>query len=87
MNFPAPLQILWRGKRLNFFDRLRVIKSTVLEPFYQMGQVPPMSREEYLSLIIDFREGLDPTTVVPHRVVGGQARHAQCDLQNVGGAR
>jgi uncharacterized protein len=44
---------------------LRVIKSTVLEPFYQMGQVPPMSREEYLGLIIDFREGLDSATVVP----------------------
>jgi radical SAM superfamily enzyme len=44
---------------------LHVIKNTVLEPFYQMGQVPPMNREEYLGLIIDFREGLDPATVVP----------------------
>ncbi len=44
---------------------LHVIKNAVLEPFYRMGQVLPMSREKYPGLIIDFSEGLDPATVMP----------------------
>jgi hypothetical protein len=31
MNFPAPLQILWCGKRLNFFDR-------VFKDLFQSGE-------------------------------------------------
>jgi radical SAM superfamily enzyme len=44
---------------------LRVIKNTALDSFCQMGQVPAVNREEYLGLTTDFREGLDPATVVP----------------------
>jgi radical SAM protein (TIGR01212 family) len=48
---------------------LHVIKNTPLEKFYQLGQVPLFSRDEYVSLTIDFLERLDPNIVV-HRLSG-----------------
>jgi radical SAM protein (TIGR01212 family) len=48
---------------------LHVVRNTVLEKFYQMGQVPLMSREEYVDLTIDFLERLDPAIVI-HRLTG-----------------
>ncbi|MGE5215655.1 MAG: TIGR01212 family radical SAM protein [Chloroflexota bacterium] len=48
---------------------LHVIKGTALEKFFQLGQVPLMSRDEYVALVIDFLERLDPAVVV-HRLSG-----------------
>jgi radical SAM protein (TIGR01212 family) len=48
---------------------LHVIKNTPLEKFYRLGQVPLFSRDEYVSLAIDFLERLDPNIVV-HRLSG-----------------
>jgi uncharacterized protein len=48
---------------------LHVIKNTPLEKFYRLGQVPLFSRAEYVSLVIDFLEKLDPNVVV-HRLSG-----------------
>lgn len=48
---------------------LHVIKNTVLEKFYRLGQVPMMSRDEYIGLVIDFLERLDPSIIV-HRLSG-----------------
>jgi radical SAM protein (TIGR01212 family) len=48
---------------------LHVIKNTPLEKFYRLGQVPLFSRDEYVSLTIDFLERLDPNIVV-HRLSG-----------------
>jgi radical SAM protein (TIGR01212 family) len=48
---------------------LHVIKNTPLEKFYRLGQVPLFSRDEYVSLTVDFLERLDPNIVV-HRLSG-----------------
>jgi radical SAM protein (TIGR01212 family) len=48
---------------------LHVIKNTQLEKLYHLGQVPLFSRDEYIALIIDFLERLDPNIVV-HRLSG-----------------
>ena len=48
---------------------LHVIKNTVLEKFYKQGEVPLLSRPEYVSLIADFLERLSPATIV-HRLTG-----------------
>jgi radical SAM superfamily enzyme len=48
---------------------LHVIKNTPLENYYRLGQVPLFSRSEYVDLVIDFLERLDPNLVV-HRLSG-----------------
>jgi radical SAM protein (TIGR01212 family) len=48
---------------------LHVIKNTQLEKLYHLGQVPLFSRDEYIALVIDFLERLDPNIVV-HRLSG-----------------
>jgi radical SAM protein (TIGR01212 family) len=48
---------------------LHVIKNTPLEKYYHQGQLPLMSRAEYVELVIDFLERLDPDIVV-HRLSG-----------------
>jgi radical SAM protein (TIGR01212 family) len=48
---------------------LHVIRNTALEKFYRAGQVPLFTQEEYVALIVDFLERLDPRIVV-HRLSG-----------------
>ena len=48
---------------------LHVIKGTALEKLYQAGEVPLLSRNEYVSLVVDFLERLDPRIVI-HRLSG-----------------
>jgi hypothetical protein len=48
---------------------LHVIKNTVLEKLYHDGQVPLLSREQYVDLVIDFLERLNPDMIV-HRLSG-----------------
>ena len=48
---------------------LHVIKNTALEKFYQAGDFSLLSRSEYVSLVIDFLERLNPETSV-HRLTG-----------------
>lgn len=46
---------------------LHVIKDTQLEKYYRLGQVPLLSREQYVDLVLDFLELLDPN-IVMHRL-------------------
>lgn len=46
---------------------LQVIKNTQLEKYYRLGQVPLLSREQYVDLVLDFLELLDPN-IVMHRL-------------------
>ena len=69
-------EMLATPKLLNRLDidgvklhNLHVIKGTAREKFFQLGQVPLMSRDEYVALVIDFLERLDPAVVV-HRLSG-----------------
>jgi hypothetical protein len=48
---------------------LHVIKGTVLEKWHQLGQVPLFSRSEYVELVVDFLELLNPNVIV-HRLSG-----------------
>ena len=48
---------------------LHVIKNTVLEKFYLAGAVPLLSREEYVALVVDFLERLNPEISI-HRLTG-----------------
>jgi uncharacterized protein len=48
---------------------LHVIKNTPLEKYFRLGQVPLFSRDEYVGLVIDFLELLDPS-IVMHRLSG-----------------
>jgi uncharacterized protein len=48
---------------------LHVIKNTPMEKLYQSGQVPLLSRAEYVELVVDFLELLSPN-VVMHRLSG-----------------
>jgi uncharacterized protein len=48
---------------------LHVIKNTVLEKFYRAGDVPLLSRQEYVTLVVDFLERLNPETCI-HRLTG-----------------
>jgi radical SAM protein (TIGR01212 family) len=48
---------------------LHVIKNTPLEKFYLAGQVPLFSRVEYVSLVVDFLERLNPNMII-HRLSG-----------------
>jgi uncharacterized protein len=48
---------------------LHVIKGTVLERLYVSGQVPLFSRDEYVALVIDFLELLNPG-IIAHRLSG-----------------
>lgn len=48
---------------------LHVIKNTPLEKFYLAGQVPLFSRAEYVALIVDFLERLNPNMII-HRLSG-----------------
>jgi uncharacterized protein len=48
---------------------LHVIKNTLLEKLYYLGQVPLFSREDYVTLVVDFLELLNPEIVV-HRLTG-----------------
>jgi radical SAM protein (TIGR01212 family) len=48
---------------------LHIIKNTVLEKLHGLGQVPVLSRNDYVDLVVDFLERLDPNTVV-HRLSG-----------------
>lgn len=48
---------------------LHVIKNTVLEKYYRAGSVPLLSRQEYVSLVVDFVERLNPDMII-HRLSG-----------------
>lgn len=48
---------------------LHVIKGTVLEKLFLQGQVPIFTRAEYVELIVDFLELLNPAMIV-HRLSG-----------------
>jgi uncharacterized protein len=48
---------------------LHVIKDTALERLYRRGEVPLFSREEYVELVVDFLELLNPQLIV-HRLSG-----------------
>src|SRR5262245_48530910 len=48
---------------------LHVIKNTVLEKFYAAGSFTLFSQSEYVALVVDFLERLDPEMVV-HRLTG-----------------
>jgi radical SAM protein (TIGR01212 family) len=48
---------------------LHVIKNTVLEKLYLQGQVPLFGRAEYIALVVDFLERLNPQMIV-HRLSG-----------------
>jgi hypothetical protein len=48
---------------------LHVIKNTVLEKFYRAGQFTLMSQAEYVTLVADFLEQLNPEIVI-HRLTG-----------------
>ncbi len=48
---------------------LHVIRDTVLEKLYRRGEVPLSSRDEYVELVIDFLELLNPEIIV-HRLSG-----------------
>jgi radical SAM protein (TIGR01212 family) len=48
---------------------LHVIKNTVLEKLYRQGQVPLLGRGEYVSLVVDFLERLNPA-MIAHRLSG-----------------
>jgi radical SAM protein (TIGR01212 family) len=48
---------------------LHVIKNTALEKLYRRGEVPLLSRDEYVSLVVDFLERLNPNVIV-HRLSG-----------------
>ena len=48
---------------------LHIIKNTVLEKFYSTGSFTLFTRQEYVSLVADFLERLDPGMVV-HRLTG-----------------
>jgi radical SAM protein (TIGR01212 family) len=48
---------------------LHVIKDTTLEKLYRRGEVPLFSRAEYVELVVDFLELLNPKTTV-HRLSG-----------------
>jgi radical SAM protein (TIGR01212 family) len=48
---------------------LHVVKNTVLEKLYHLGQVPLFSRQDYVTLVVDFLELLNPDIVV-HRLTG-----------------
>jgi uncharacterized protein len=48
---------------------LHVIKDTALEKLYHQGQIPLLSRDEYVGLVVDFLERLDPNMIV-HRLSG-----------------
>jgi hypothetical protein len=52
---------------------LHVIKNTVLEKFYNLGQVPLFSRDQYVDLVVDFLELLNPG-IVAHRLSGAAHR-------------
>lgn len=48
---------------------LHVIKNTALERYYREGDFTVFSREEYVSLVVDFLELLNPEIIV-HRLTG-----------------
>jgi hypothetical protein len=48
---------------------LHVIRDTVLEKLYRRGEVPLLSRDQYVQLVVDFLELLNPETIV-HRLSG-----------------
>jgi radical SAM protein (TIGR01212 family) len=48
---------------------LHVIKDTVLENLYRRGEIPLLSRGEYVSLLVDFLELLRPEIIL-HRLSG-----------------
>jgi uncharacterized protein len=78
LGFPgeSPAEILETPGLLNRLEidgvklhNLHVIKNTVLEKFYNAGSFALFTREEYVSLVADFLERLDPEMVV-HRLTG-----------------
>ena len=69
-------QILATPDLLNRLDidgvklhNLHVIKDTALEKLYRLGQVRLFQRDEYVDLVVDFLERLNPHTIV-HRLSG-----------------
>jgi len=48
---------------------LHVIKNTVLEKYYRAGDFSLFSQQEYVSLVVDFLERLNPKTSI-HRLTG-----------------
>jgi radical SAM protein (TIGR01212 family) len=78
LGFPGEsrAEILATADLLNRLDidgvklhNLHVIKNTVLEKLYLQGQVPLFSRAEYIELVVDFLERLNPRMIV-HRLSG-----------------
>jgi uncharacterized protein len=69
-------EILATSQLLNRLDidgvklhNLHVIRDTVLEKLYHEGQVPLLSRDDYVRLVVDFLEQLNPRIIV-HRLTG-----------------
>ncbi|MBN1534633.1 MAG: TIGR01212 family radical SAM protein [Spirochaetes bacterium] len=48
---------------------LHVIRGTALAALYREGAAPPLSQKEYVSVLCDFLERLDPGIVI-HRILG-----------------
>jgi radical SAM superfamily enzyme len=48
---------------------LHVIRHTALEKLYHAGQVPLLARNQYVDLVVDFLERLDPGVII-HRLSG-----------------
>jgi radical SAM protein (TIGR01212 family) len=48
---------------------LHVIRNTALEKLYRSGQVPLFARAQYVDLVVDFLELLDPNVII-HRLSG-----------------
>jgi uncharacterized protein len=78
LGFPGETreEILATSQLLNRLDidgvklhNLHVIKDTALEKLYRAGEVPLFSREEYVELVVDFLELLNPHIIV-HRLSG-----------------
>ena len=78
LGFPGEsrAEILATSQLLNSLDmdgvklhNLHVIKGTALEKLYRQGEVPLFSRDEYVDLVVDFLEQLNPGVIV-HRLTG-----------------
>lgn len=63
--------------------QLHVMKGTVLEEMYRRGEVRCLGRDEYVGLVCDFLERLDPRIVI-HRLMGdAPADHLVAPLWSV----
>ena len=78
LGFPGEsrAEILATSQLLNCLDmdgvklhNLHVIRGTALEKLYRQGEVPLFSRDEYVNLVVDFLEQLNPRVII-HRLTG-----------------